>query len=224
LAVVDCQLSVAAEEPIPPWVSRLGSWFIGLTGCALAAAFFLVPCIFEWARPAARGILDGVPPPASLAWGLGGLVLAGTLAGLIAKGRRQPAVLAGMMAGLILSAGAAAPLAYAIVQGPLREFSEEARQILKPGDPVLVYGLNAPSVVFYANRRVTPLGSDDLGKLAETVQRLMRAGRPVVVITRSALAPRLAGLQGLIGVKSRGGYALYISPEAGAAQSGSAIR
>ena len=89
---------------------------------------------------------------------------------------------------------------------------------------MLVYGLNAPSVVFYANRRVTSLGPDDLGKLAETVRRLTDAGRPVVVITRSALAPRLAGVQGLSGVKSRGGYALYISPEAGAAQSGSAIR
>ena len=224
LSVVGCQLSVADEEPIPRWISRLGSWLMGLTGCALAAAFFLVPWIFEWARPAARGVLDGVPPPASLAWGLGGLVLAGTLAGLIAKGRRQPAVLAAMMACLILTAAAAAPRAYAIVQGSLREFSEEARRILGPGDPVLVYGLNAPSVVFYTNRRVTPLGSDDLGKLAETVRRLTDAGRPVVVITRSALAPRLAGVQGLSGVKSRGGYALYISPEAGAAQSGSAIR
>lgn len=212
------------DEAVPPWVSKLGSWLIGLTGCALAAAFFLVPWIFEWARPAARGVLDGVPPPASLAWGLGGLLLAGTLAGLIAKGHRQPAVLAGMMAGLILSAGAAAPRAYAIVQGALREFSEEARQILGPGDPVLVYGLNAPSVVFYANRRVTPLGSDDLGKLAETVRRLTDAGRPVVVITRSALAPRLAGVQGLSGVKSRGGYALYVSQDSRAARSGSAIR
>lgn len=224
LSVVSCQFSVAAEEPIPRWVSRVGSWLMGLTGCALAAAFFLVPWVFEWARPAARGVLDGVSPPTDLAWGLGGLVLAGTLAGLIAKGRWRPAVLAAMMACLILTAAAAAPRAYAIVQGPLREFSEEARRILGPGDPVLVYGLNAPSVVFYANRRVTPLGSDDLGKLAETVRRLTRAGRPVVVITRSALAPRLAGVQGLSGVKSRGGYALYTSPEAGAAQSGSAIR
>jgi 4-amino-4-deoxy-L-arabinose transferase-like glycosyltransferase len=224
LSVASCQFSVAAEEPIPRWVSRVGSWLMGLTGCALAAAFFLVPWVFEWARPAARGVLDGVSPPTDLAWGLGGLVLAGTLAGLIAKGRWRPAVLAAMMACLILTAAAAAPRAYAIVQGPLREFSEEARQILGPGDPVLVYGLNAPSVVFYANRRVTPLGSDDLGKLAETVRRLTRAGRPVVVITRSALAPRLAGVQGLSGVKSRGGYALYTSPEAGAAQSGSAIR
>lgn len=212
------------EQPVPPWVSRLGTWLIGLTGCALAAALFLVPWIFEWARPAARGVLDGVPPPVSLAWGLGGLVLAGTLAGLIAKGRRRSAVLAAMMACLILTAAAAAPRAYAIVQGSLREFSEEARQILGPNDPVLVYGLNAPSVVFYANRRVTPLGSDDLGKLAETVRRLTDAGRPVVVITRSALAPRLAGVQGLSGVESRGGYALYVSQDSRAARSGSAIR
>ena len=212
------------EEAVPRWVSRVGSCLMGLTGCALVVVFFLVPWVFEWARPAARGVLDGVSPPTDLAWGLGGLVLAGTLAGLIATGRWRPAVLAAMMACLILTAAAAAPRAYAIVQGALREFSEEARKVPGPGDPVLVYGLNAPSVVFYANRRVTPLGSDDLGKLAETVRRLTRAGRPVVVITRSVLGPRLAEIEGLVLWKSRGGYALYVSQDSRAAKSGSAIR
>ena len=212
------------EEAVPRWVSRVGSCLMGLTGCALVVVFFLVPWVFEWARPAARGVLDGVSPPTDLAWGLGGLVLAGTLAGLIARGRWRPAVLAAMMACLILTAAAAAPRAYAIVQGALREFSEEARKVPGPGDPVLVYGLNAPSVVFYANRRVTPLGSDDLGKLAETVRRLTRAGRPVVVITRSVLGPRLAEIEGLVLWKSRGGYALYVSQDSRAAKSGSAIR
>ena len=222
--LVGREMANAAEEPIPRWISRLGSWLIGLTGCALVAAFFLVPWVFEWARPAARGVLDDVSPPTDLAWGLGGLVLAGTLAGLIVRGRWRPAVLAAMMACLILTAAAAAPRAYAIVQGSLREFSEEARQILGPDDPVLVYGLNAPSVVFYANRRVTSLGSNDLGRLAEAVRRLTDAGRPVVVITRSVLGPRLAEVEGLVRWKSRGGYALYVSQDSGAAQSGSAIR
>jgi 4-amino-4-deoxy-L-arabinose transferase-like glycosyltransferase len=218
LSVVGCQLSIEAERPVPRWVSGLGSWLMALTGFALAAAFFLVPWIFEWARPAARGVLDGVPPPTGLAWGLGGLVSAGTLAGLTVNNRWRPAVLAGMMVGLILTAGAVAPRAYAIIQGPLREFSDEVRRILGPDDPVLVYGLNAPSVVFYANRRVTPLGSEDLGKLAEAVRGIRDAGRPAVVITRSALAPRLAEVQSLIRLRSRGGYALYVSRNAGAAQ------
>ncbi len=151
-------------------------------------------------------------------------MLAGTLAGLIAKERWRPAVLAAMMACLILTAAAAAPRAYAIAQGPLREFSEEARQILGPDDPVLVYGLNAPSVVFYANRRMTSLGSNDLGRLAEAVRRLTDAGRPVVIITRSVLGLRLAEIEGLVLWKSRGGYALYVSQDPRAAQSGSAIR
>ncbi|HEX7513518.1 MAG TPA: glycosyltransferase family 39 protein [Candidatus Methylomirabilis sp.] len=222
--LVGREMANAAEEPIPRWISRLGSWLTSLTGCALVAAFFLVPWLFEWARPAARGVLDGVSPPTALAWGLGGLVLAGTLAGLIVRGRWRPAVLAAMMACLILTAAAAAPRAYAIVQGSLREFSEEARQILGPDDPVLVYGLNAPSVVFYANRHVTSLGSNDLGRLAEAVRRLTDAGRPVVVITRSVLGPRLAEVEGLVRWKSRGGYALYVSQDSRAAQSGSAIR
>ena len=222
--LVGGEMADAAEEPIPRWISRVGSWLMGLTGCALVAAFFLVPWVFEWVRPAARGVLDGVSPPTDLAWGLGGLVLAGTLAGLIAKGRWRPAVLAAMMACLILTAAAAAPRAYAIVQGALREFSEEARKVLGPGDPVLVYGLNAPSVVFYANRRMTSLGSNDLGQLAEAVRRLTDAGRPVVVITRSVPGLRLAEIEGLVLWKSRGGYALYVSQDSRAAQSGPVIR
>jgi hypothetical protein len=129
-----------------------------------------------------------------------------------------------MMACLILTAAAAAPRAYAIAQGSLREFSEEARKILGPDDPVLVYGLNAPSVVFYANRRMTSLGSDDPGRLVEAVRRLRDAGRPVMVITRSVLGPRLAEIEGLALWKSRGGYALYVFRDSRAAQAGSAIR
>jgi hypothetical protein len=116
------------------------------------------------------------------------------------------------MSSLILTAAwAVAPTAYSIVQGSLREFAEEARGIVRPGDPVLVYGLNAPSVVFYADRRVRPIGAGALGEVEAAVRGLRDAGRPAAVITRSVLAPQLRDVPGLALRKSAGGYALYVS-------------
>ena len=77
-----------------------------------------------------------------------------------------PILLAATMSSLILTAAlAVVPTAYSIVQGSLRAFAEEARGFVRPGDPVLVYGLNAPSVVFYANRRIRPIGAGALGEI-----------------------------------------------------------
>jgi hypothetical protein len=116
-----------------------------------------------------------------------------------------------MMAGLLLAAAVlVAPRVYAIVQGPLRQFAEEAQALLPPDDRVLVYGLNAPTIVFYADRRVLPLGSGDPGGL-EAVAGVAAAGRPVAVITRQSLAPRLRTIPTLAPRMARGGYVLLVS-------------
>jgi 4-amino-4-deoxy-L-arabinose transferase-like glycosyltransferase len=211
-SIFNCPFSIAAELSIPRWIACLTPWLIGLIGGVLAAGLFLLPLVFDRLRPAARGVLDGVASPTGLSWGLGGLLLVGVGAALLARGRWRPVLLTATMSGLILAAaGLVAPTAHGILQGALREFSQEAGRILRPGDPVVVYGLNAPSVVFYADRRVKPVGSDAPGEVEAAVRGLAEAGRPAVVITRSNLAPRLNQIQGLALRKSAGGYALYVS-------------
>lgn len=79
------------------------------------------------------------------------------------------------------------------------------------GDPALVYGLNAPSIVLYADGRVRPIGAGALGEVEAAVRGLGDGGRPAVVITRSCLTSRLKDIQGLALRKSAGGYALYVS-------------
>jgi hypothetical protein len=188
---------------------RLAPWVIGAVGYALAGGFALAPWIFEWARPAARGVLDGAAAPTALAAGLAGLLAAGTTGSLLASGRMRPAILAGMMAGLILAAALfGAPRAHAILQGALKEFSEDARRLVPPDGTVVVYGLNAPTIVFYSKRRVLPLGSGIPESLAR-IQRLLAEGRPMVVIARSGHAPVLDGVPGLMRGKARSGYAIY---------------
>jgi hypothetical protein len=192
-------------------VSRLGLWIIGLTGGAMALGFGSAPLILERLRPLARGVLDEVGLPRGVAWWLAGLLAVGTLTALLAKRPWRPAALAAMMGLVILTLEVAvAPRVYAILQGSLREFAEDARRLLAPRGTLVVYGLNAPSIVFYARRPVTPLGAASAESLTE-IRRLVAAGPPVVVITRSVHAPRLDGIEGLFRLKSRGGYAIYCS-------------
>jgi 4-amino-4-deoxy-L-arabinose transferase-like glycosyltransferase len=211
LSVVSFQFSVAAA-PVPRWVSRLGLWLVGLTGGALAVGLAAIPLILDRLRPMARGVLDGVAPPMALGWGLASLLVLGTAIGLLAKGPWRPAVLAAMMTLVIFTAGVlAAPQAFSILQGPLREFAEVAQRLLGSQGTLVAYGLNAPSVVFYAARPVLPLGAG-AGPGLEQIRGLVRAGIPVVVITRAMHAPNLDGVPGLFHLKTRGGYAIYCSP------------
>jgi len=212
LSVAGSPLSIPAERPVPLWIAGLTPWLIGLTGGVLAAGLLLLPLAFDRLRPAARGVLDGVTPPIGIAWGLAALLLGGVAASLAARGRWRPILLAVTMSSLILTAAlAVAPTAYGIVQGSLREFAEEARGIVRPGDPVLVYGLNAPSVVFYADRRVLPIGAGAVGEVEAAVRGLREAGRSAALITRSVLTPQLKDVPALTLRKSAGGYALYVS-------------
>jgi 4-amino-4-deoxy-L-arabinose transferase-like glycosyltransferase len=210
LSVVSGQWSLGVGQA-PRWLARAGEWLIGLTGGTLALGFGMIPGILEAVRPLASGILDGIAPPVGLAWWLAALLTLGTMSGLLARGPWRPALLSAMMLPFLLTAEVAvAQRAYAILQGPLREFAEDAREILGPQGTLVAYGLNAPTIVFYANRPVTPLGPAS-PEGADQLQRLLEAGRPVVVITRSVHAPRLDGVPGLFRLKSRGGYAIYCS-------------
>ncbi len=211
LSVVRCQFSLGGGQP-PQWLDRLAPWLIGVTGGVLALGFGVAPWILEALRPRAGGTLDGTSAPFGLAWWLAGLVALGTAGSFLMRGPRRAATLATMMSLLVFTAeGMVAPQVYAVVQGPLREFAEEAHRILGGQGTLVVYGLNAPSIVFYANHSVTSLGAG-LPEGADQIRRLVEAGRPLVVITRVAHAPRLDVLPGLFRLKARGGYAMYSSP------------
>ena len=216
-SVVSGQSCIAREGQPPRWLARADEWLIGATGAALALGFAAVPWILDALRPRMGGLLDGVAVPVGVAWWLAGLVAVGTAAGLLAKGIRRLAILAAMMSVLIFTGeGVVAPRVYAIVQGPLREFAEDARQILGGQGTLVVYGLNAPTIVFYADHSVTSLGPGSPDGV-DRVRRLLETGRSLVVITRSAHAARLDAVPGLFRLKARRGYAIYCSacPAAG---------
>jgi 4-amino-4-deoxy-L-arabinose transferase-like glycosyltransferase len=210
LSVVSCRFSIAVDW-VSGWLDRLAPWLIGVTAAALALGFAAVPWILDALRLRTGGLLDGVAAPVGVAWWLAGLVAVGTTGSLLVRGGRRAAILAAMMSVLIFTAeGAVTPRVYAVVQGPLREFAEDARQILGGQGTLVVYGLNAPTIVFYANHPVTPLGPGSPDGM-EQIRRLLEAGRPLVVITRIMHLPRLDAVPGLFRLKARGGYAIYSS-------------
>jgi len=210
LLVAGSGISVESGQA-PGWLRGLALWVIGLTGMVLAVGFAVAPWIVEAVRPRVGGILDGVVFPGGLTWWLAALLALGTAAGLVARESRRPTILSAMMALLIFTAEViVAPQVYAIVQGPLREFAEDARRILARQGTLVAYGLNAPSIVFYADCRVRPLGPGSADGLGE-IRRLVETGQPVVVITRQAHLGRLDGIPGLFRLKARGGYAIYSS-------------
>lgn len=210
-SVVSGQSCIAREGQPPRWLARAEEWLIGVTGAALALGFAAVPWILDALRPRTGGLLDGVAAPVGVAWWLAGLVAVGTAAGLLAKGIGRAAFLAAMMSVVIFTAeGAVAPRVYAVVQGPLREFAEDARQILGGQGTLVVYGLNAPTIVFYGDHPVTPLGPGSPDGV-EQIRQLLEAGRPLVIITRIVHLSRLDAVPGLFRLKARGGYAIYSS-------------
>ena len=196
------------DDKSPRWATRLGNGLLLGIGLPLAAGLCLLPFVFDRIRPLTRGVLDGVPPPTGIAWAIGLLVFIGTVTGATCL-RWRGQILAAMMIIFILTAAMIAPQAYAIVQAPLRTYAETAARLLGPDDPVIMYGLNAPSVVFYAARRVVSFGPDDRAELADAIARMRDAQRPVVVITRAQHVRRIEDLPGLALRDAHGGYALF---------------
>ena len=82
-------------------------------------------------------------------------------------------------------------------------FSRASREA-GPDGVVAVYGLNKPSVVFYARRLVTVIGKDRPDALADLLAR----DRACYVITKAAWADRFRDLSSWRVIETRGGYVL----------------
>jgi 4-amino-4-deoxy-L-arabinose transferase-like glycosyltransferase len=191
----------------------LGAGIAVLVGVALlmAVAFWGVPWWLEWARvrfPKAAYLHQ----PVDAGWGpvaLGAVCLIGAVAiAWMAARRRAVAVIASIagttVAAAIVLLTAVFPVAAEVIQVPLRDLSILASREAGPDGGVAVYGLNKPSVVFYAKRLVTVVPE---GR-AEELGALLREDRAWFVITKAKWRDRLEGLGPVRVVASRGGYLL----------------
>lgn len=201
---------IAGPAPADRWVAG-GIGLLTVVAVALAVAFGGLPWWLEWARgrfPQAAYLQQPIAVGSGPAW-LAAALVAGALAigWLIAVGRRTAAIAAialttAVATGLLV--GRVAPAAAEVMQIPLRDLSIRASREAGPDGVVAVYGLNKPSVVFYARRLVTVIGEGRPDELAALLAR----DRACYVITKAAWADRFRDLPSWRPIESRGGYVL----------------
>jgi 4-amino-4-deoxy-L-arabinose transferase-like glycosyltransferase len=192
------------------WVT-VGIGVLVVVALALAVALGGLPWWVEWARirfPKAAYLhqpIDVGSGPAWLAVAAVGGALA--IAGLMATGRRAAA-----LAGIALTTAAmtvllvtrVAPVAADVMQIPLRDLAIRAGRDAGADGAVAVYGLNKPSVVFYARRLVTVVGESR----PEELVALLAQDRVWYVITKATWMDRLGRIASLHTLDARGGYVL----------------
>jgi hypothetical protein len=90
------------------------------------------------------------------------------------------------------------------LQEPLRALSINAAGRLEPGGRLVVFGLNNPSILFYARRPAVIIGGDDFAALKENLNR----AEPVLVIMRFSLLEKVSGRAPLYPIERQGNYVL----------------
>ena len=150
---------------------------LGLTPYLLAILFVLGPIIVVWARRRGRGDLA-----------LAALATTMVLCLLVAVHRVAPAIHEGL-------------------QMALREFADLARRELGPGDLLVAYDLNAPSLVFYARRQVVTVRRGQEVKF----QALAASAGRLLIIGKAASETRLREVPDIFPLDRQGGYVLYSS-------------
>ncbi len=177
---------LAVSLPLVPWIAgnirirgapEMPPLHFGLAPYALAILFLLGSAIAVWARR--RG------------WGSGALATLATTTALT----------------ILLAAGQVVPVFEERFQRPLRDLADAARQELGPRDLLVAYDLNAPSLVFYARRRVVRVERCQEARF----RRLAASAGRLFVIAKTNAAPRLREVPEIFPLDRRGGYVLYSS-------------
>jgi 4-amino-4-deoxy-L-arabinose transferase-like glycosyltransferase/membrane-associated phospholipid phosphatase len=133
---------------------------------------------------------------------------AATAAGFLLTRRRKDTGLALLAASSVFSVivifDGVLPKIGNFMQAPLRDLAMQARKELGPDEPLILFGLDNPSILFYSHRRAIMLGSDEFEKLQQYLNRDQRS----FIITNNSLAQQLDSQVALSPVAQRGFYLL----------------
>ncbi|HTN43909.1 MAG TPA: glycosyltransferase family 39 protein [Nitrospiria bacterium] len=96
------------------------------------------------------------------------------------------------------------PSVSSYIQVPLRNLTQETRGWIRPEEPLVVFGLKKPSILFYARRGAVIFKS----KQEEDLRRFLSAHGRAVVLSQIHLVPVLDTMPQLIIRSEQGGYVL----------------
>lgn len=147
-------------------------------------------------------------------WGYGLYYIAGVIASaavlfLLALWRNRKGLAFGIMAGMVTVVSCilftfVSPVADKYLQSTLRDFSRIASAQMGIEDKLVVYGLNKPSILFYAQRPATILSSKDRDKLTEVLESPERA----FIISKTSGIESFTGHSDLYVLYEKRGYTL----------------
>ncbi len=194
---------------------RLTFGLLGLLTVMFAAALLSVPRGIEWARMNYATQAPFLTQPielGSVLMILAFILLIGamTFHTLYQLTRRGSAFMV-----LVLTMGIVvfvllfefAPLVSGYIQMPLRDLARQTGGWIHPEEPLVLFGLKKPSVLFYARRGAIIFKSNQV----ENLRAFLSANPRAVVLSPIQLTPVLNTLPRLVIREERGGYVLATS-------------
>lgn len=186
---------------------------LSLLGILLGTGFLLAPAIAMkiQADLPASPFLDVLPEVTTPFKILAAELLVGMIAAaLFLRSFKKDLAFATMGITVVLFAGTllgtVIPAVGEVVQGPLHDYAKQAGERLQGEEKLVVYGLNKPSVVFYARHRTITFIRHEPQNLEE-LKKILAAPERSFVITKSKLIPELQKESSFVLLDQRGAYA-----------------
>jgi hypothetical protein len=195
-----------------------------ILGLLISVSLFLAPAFLEKSKSSSVAInvpLEGLSALYMIAAG----ILIGTLLSLLTLWKQRKVLAFGVMAFMMIFVAyillaRIVPVADQNLQSALKDFAKTAGVRLETaGGDLIVYGLNKPSIVFYARRPVIVLRSNQRERLNEVITSSKR----FYLITKGSDIEGLLSRPDLYLIDQKRGYALlsnqppqaYLTEDAG---------
>lgn len=189
---------------------RLSIFLFALLGLLISVSLFLAPAFLEKSKGLSKfldGPLEGLAPLYVMA----AAIMIGTILSLLTLWKQRKVLAFGIMASMMVFVAyillaRIVPLADQNLQSALKDFARTAGAGLETAEgDLIVYGLNKPSIVFYARRPAIVLSSNQKERLSE----VMTSSKKFYLITKGSDIEGLSSRPDLYLIDQKRGYALF---------------
>ncbi len=188
---------------------RLSLLSFTIIGLLVSMGLALAPIFLASSGTVSR-FFQGPVEGLSVIYLMGVVIFFGILLSLLSLWRHQRTVTFGVMAGMMtlvtyILLTQIVPLADRYLQSPLKDYAKIAgTQLERNEGSLIVYGLNKPSIVFYARRPAIVLSSNQKDRLTEAIT----SSKMFYIITKGPYIDGLLSNQDIYLIDQRDGYAL----------------
>jgi len=188
---------------------RFSVSLFAILGLLISISLFLTPAYLEKSKKLSR-FLDGPLEGLSALYFMAGVIMIGTIFSLLTLWKQRKVFAFGIMACMMVLVAyillaRIVPVADQNLQSALKDFARTAGAGLETAEgDLIVYGLNKPSIVFYARRPAIILSSKQKERLSEVITSSKR----FYLITKDSDIEGLLNRPDLYLIDQKRGYAL----------------